>query len=176
MAFDGNGNYTPPAPAYPVLTQTVISSADFNAIISDIASALSLCLTRDSQGAPTVDLNLFTKKIINLGAPSAATDAARKQDVDDAKTYALGLDTARKAYVDTATLDRDMAGFRIKNVPTVPTAGTDAVNQTYVLGLSNNLPSQTGKVSKVLGTDGVNSYWRSSSAMRMYAYSNFGGL
>lgn len=118
MAFDGNGNYNPPAPEYPLQPQTVISSADMNTIILDIASALGNCMTRDSQGAPSVDLNLFTKKIVNLGAATNPNDAMRKVDVE---TYAI-----------TATTDRDMAGFRLKNLPAVPVAGTDAVSADYV--------------------------------------------
>jgi len=118
MAFDGNGNYNPPAPEYPLQPQTVISSADMNTIIQDIASALGNCMTLDSQGALSVDLNLFTKKIINLGAATNPNDAMRKVDVE---TYAI-----------TATTDRDMAGFRLKNLPAVPVAGTDAVSADYV--------------------------------------------
>ena len=118
MAFDGNGNYNPPAPEYPLMPQTVISSADMNTIIQDIASALGSCMTRDSQGAPSVDLNLFTKKIVNLGAATNPNDAMRKVDVE---TYAI-----------TATTDRDMAGHRLKNLPAVPVAGTDAISADYV--------------------------------------------
>lgn len=118
MAFDGNGNYNPPAPEYPLQPQTVISSADMNTLIQDIANALGNCMTRDSQGSPSVDLNLFTKKIINLGAAVNPNDAMRKVDVE---TYAI-----------TATTDRDMAGFRLKNLPATPTAGTDAVSANYV--------------------------------------------
>lgn len=118
MAFDGNGNYNPPAPEYPLQPQTVISSADMNTLIQDIANALGNCMTRDSQGSPSVDLNLFTKKVINLGAAVNPNDAMRKVDVE---TYAI-----------TATTDRDMAGFRLKNLPATPTAGTDAVSANYV--------------------------------------------
>lgn len=118
MAFDGNGNYNPPAPEYPLLPQTVISSADMNTLIQDIANALGNCMTRDSQGAPSVDLNLFTKKIVNLGSATNPNDAMRKVDVE---TYAI-----------TATTDRDMAGHRLKNLPAVPVAGTDAVSADYV--------------------------------------------
>lgn len=118
MAFDGNGNYDPPAPEYPFITQTVIGSADMNAIIQDIANALTNCMTRDSQGAPSVNLNLFAKKIVNLGAATNPNDAMRKVDVE---TYAI-----------TATTDRDMAGFRLKNLPATPAAGTDAISANYV--------------------------------------------
>ena len=118
MAFDGNGNYNPPAPEYPLQPQTVISSADMNTLILDIASALGNCMTRDSQGAPSVDLNLFTKKIVNLGSATNPNDAMRKVDVE---TYAI-----------TATTDRDMAGHRLKNLPAAPVAGTDAVSADYV--------------------------------------------
>lgn len=76
MPFDGSGNYTPAAsPNFPAIGGTTISAAYYNAVINDIASALSNTLTRDGQGRPSVDINWNAKSLTNvnnLGAVSGA--------------------------------------------------------------------------------------------------------
>ena len=191
MAFDGNGNYNPPAPEYPLMPQTVISSADMNTIIRDIAAALGNCMTRDSQGAPSLDLNLFTKKIVNLGAATNPNDAMRKVDVDTATgdrdmaghrlknlpaVPVAGTDAVNADFVNTAQANRSMAGFSLTNLPAVPSVGSEAVSRDYVLGLSNNLPTQTGNTGKVLQTNGAAASWQLPPALTLYTYQNSGGL
>lgn len=74
MPFDGSGNYTPAAaPNFPAVGGTAISSAYYNAVINDIAAALSNCLTRDGQGRPTSHIDFNAKNLSNVGVFSAAS-------------------------------------------------------------------------------------------------------
>lgn len=48
------------------------------------AAGLSQCVTKDGRTQPTANLPMNTKRLVNLGAPVAATDAANKEYVDNA--------------------------------------------------------------------------------------------
>lgn len=74
MPFDGSGNYTPAAaPNFPAVGGAVISSTYYNAVINDIASGLSLCITRDGQGKPTAAMNWNGQNLTNIATLGAAT-------------------------------------------------------------------------------------------------------
>lgn len=53
MSFNGSGLFQINSPGQPVVTNTVISSTDFNSLTADIATGLSLCITKDGQQAAT---------------------------------------------------------------------------------------------------------------------------
>lgn len=76
MPFNGTGTYTPAAaPNFPAVAGSVISSVYYNAVINDIATALTNCLTRDGQGKPsaTIDWNAqILQNIAKLGVGVAA--------------------------------------------------------------------------------------------------------
>lgn len=60
MPFDGLGNYSPPGPpTYPAVAGTKIRASYFNAIISDISTALSNCWARDGQSTATGAMNFL---------------------------------------------------------------------------------------------------------------------
>ncbi len=74
MPFDGSGNFSPsPAPNFPAVSGTPISSTYYNAVINDIASGLSNALTRDGQGKPTANINWNAKDLTNVATLGAAT-------------------------------------------------------------------------------------------------------
>lgn len=66
MSLDGNGSYSPPAPQFPAIPNTIIYADDFNQIILDIATALSTAIFRDGQAAFTVDQSMGGHKLTNL--------------------------------------------------------------------------------------------------------------
>lgn len=61
------GVYTPPAANFPAVGGTIIFAADYNAVINDVATALSLSFLRDGSLAMTGPLNLGGQRIINIG-------------------------------------------------------------------------------------------------------------
>lgn len=66
MSLDGNGTYSPPAPQFPAIPNTVIYADDFNQIILDIATALSTAIFRDGQAAFTANQSMGGNKLTNL--------------------------------------------------------------------------------------------------------------
>jgi hypothetical protein len=93
MAFDGNGTFLR-------IMNWVLDAAGGIKIKADrhdqqdddFAAGLTNCITKDGQTQPTADLPMNGKKLINLGDPTADTDAANKKYVDALKTFAKGLE------------------------------------------------------------------------------------
>lgn len=80
MAFNGSGTYTLPA-GNPVVTGTTISSSTTNTTNSDIATALTNCITRDGQSTPSANLPMNAKKLTGLAAGTTAGDSVRYEQV-----------------------------------------------------------------------------------------------
>lgn len=111
MAFNGSGTYSLPA-GNPVTTGTTISSTWANNTLSDIATALTDCVTRDGQSTPTANIPMGSYKLIGLGQASATGDAlgwgqnASVVNLTVTGTAALSADpttslqAATKQYVD----------------------------------------------------------------------------
>jgi hypothetical protein len=88
---------------------------DANGLFADLGIAANKAMpgtTRlDQITSPTADVNLNSQKITNLGTPSAATDAATKQYVDnavaglDAKASVVVATTANITLSGTQTID-----------------------------------------------------------------------
>jgi len=75
MSLDGNGTYSPPAPQFPAIPDTIVYADDFNQIILDIATALSTAIFRDGQAAFTADQSLGNNKLTNVKAGVNPQDA-----------------------------------------------------------------------------------------------------
>lgn len=74
MPFDGSGNYTPAAaPNFPAVGGAVISATYYNAVINDLATALSNVLTKDGQGKPSVNIDWNAKNLSNIATLGAVT-------------------------------------------------------------------------------------------------------
>ena len=91
MAFNGSGTYNLPA-GNPVATGTTISSSTTNTTNSDIATALTNCVTRDGQSTPSANLPMNSKKLTGLAAGTSAGDSVRYEQV--VLTSALGTNVA----------------------------------------------------------------------------------
>ena len=83
MPFDGSGNYQVlGSPTFPAVAGNTIKSSYFNAIVNDMASAMSNVLCRDGQSTVTADISLNTHRLTNVAAPTTGTDAATRNWVD----------------------------------------------------------------------------------------------
>ena len=80
MPFNGSGTYALPA-GNPVVTGTTISSSTTNTTYSDIATALTNCLTRDGQSTPSANLPMNANKLTGLAAGTSAGDSVRYDEV-----------------------------------------------------------------------------------------------
>lgn len=99
MSFDGAGTYVPPSGTAAV-AQNLISSAAYNTLINDIATALSLMIAKDGQSTPTANIPFGGFRLTNVGNAAALTDAANVTTiVNQAGVYAVAGGT-----VDVITL------------------------------------------------------------------------
>lgn len=74
MPFNGSGVYSLPA-GNPVVANTTASSTVHNNTNSDIATALTNCVTKDGQSTPTANIPLGGFKLTNVGAATSVSDA-----------------------------------------------------------------------------------------------------
>jgi hypothetical protein len=82
MPRDGSGTYVAPEAA--VITNTPISSASYNASLTDLGNAVTQSLSKDGQTIPTVNLPMGTYRHTNVGNGSARNDYAAIGQVQDA--------------------------------------------------------------------------------------------
>lgn len=76
MPFNGSGVYSPPFLFVQDAANGIkILASRQDTQWADVAGALNICLTRDSQGKPTQDWDANTHKIINLANGSSPQDA-----------------------------------------------------------------------------------------------------
>jgi hypothetical protein len=74
MSRNGTGIYSLPA-GNPVVTNTTISSTWANSTLTDIATALTGSVAADGQTPMTGNLDMNTRKVVNLANGTVATDA-----------------------------------------------------------------------------------------------------
>lgn len=139
MPFDGSGNYVlPGAPNFPAVSNTPIVAAYYNAVLNDLASALSTTFLRNGSAAITGNLNLNSYGLQNVGA-----------------TTMLGLlQTAASAAVAGA-------GFRLPHgvAPATPTNGDVWTTTTglyaYINGVSYRLLGAPTSIQTIATTSGT---------------------
>jgi hypothetical protein len=96
MSYNGNGVFVINTAGQPVITGTTISSTTFNNLTADLATGLTTALTKDGQSTPTANIGMGAYKIVNLGAGTVASDAARLDQVQGGSATfitAAGTDT-----------------------------------------------------------------------------------
>jgi hypothetical protein len=91
MSYDVSGTYYLPSPEYPAVPGTTIKSADYNAILVDLQTALSLCMLRDGRALATGNFNMNGKKITGLAAGAAPGEALRFEQLTAALTALASL-------------------------------------------------------------------------------------
>ena len=92
MSFNGSGTFNLVS-GNPVVTGTTISSTWANNTLSDVASGLSNCITRDGQSVPTANLPMGGYKLTGLAAGTTAGDSARYEQVTSAVAITGGTIT-----------------------------------------------------------------------------------
>lgn len=98
MPFNGSGTYNPPsAPTFPVYDGTTILASQHNDAVTDIATALTNCVTRDGQSSASANLPMGGNKHTNVAAGTQRTEYARLAEVQDGApqwlTGVAGADT-----------------------------------------------------------------------------------
>lgn len=180
MALDGNGTYSPPAPQFPAIPNTVIYADDFNQIILDIAAALSTAIFRDGQAAFTANQSMGGNKLTNLANGANAQDAVTVLQVftdpnfiattaDGVKVTGTALTLQVNALnilglplLDLSTITQLKLPANTTGVtPPAADSSKKVATTEFVKSVAMNtaLPGQTGNVGKWLQTDGTNANW-----------------
>lgn len=127
MPFDGSGTYAPAGADFPAVTLTTISSTKFNNVITDMSTALSLCVTRSGQSPWTGNLPAGGFKITGMGAGTLRTDSSRIGEIQDG-TYnwvvaggTVDAITAAFSPAITTLVDGQICCFRASGANTITT-------------------------------------------------------
>lgn len=147
MALDGNGTYSPPAPQFPAIPNTIIYADDFNQIILDIATALSTAIFRDGQAAFTANQSMGGNKLTNLANGSNPQDAVTVIQIFTDPTFTGttvdGVKVTGTALTVTTTTVTLPAGTSIGNVSATELATLD--------GITSNVQTQLNAKPNLAG-------------------------
>lgn len=132
LARDGSGTYS--LPEAPFVAGTTIASTAVNSDLSDIAAALTQSISKDGQTAYTGNQPMGGNKLTGLGAGTAASDAAR---VDQVQAGLVGYAAASGTDTYTASMSPAVAAYttgaayRVKftnaNATTTPTLNLNSL-------------------------------------------------
>lgn len=75
MSRNGSGVYSPSATGYPAVASTTIESAKYNAVVADIATALTGSIACNGESTITGNIPLAGYKLTGIGNASAGGDA-----------------------------------------------------------------------------------------------------
>jgi len=77
MSYNGAGVFQINSTGQPVVNGTVISASVHNTLMSDIASGLTNCITKDGQQTVTANIPMGGFKFTGMASGSSSTDSAR---------------------------------------------------------------------------------------------------
>ncbi len=101
MPFNGSGTYIPPSlpgSFNPAISGQQATPADWNALLTDLASALSSVITKDGQTIVTGDIPLANFRLKLVGDAAVGTDAPNAAQIQKDMGYAADTGAA-DAYV-----------------------------------------------------------------------------
>lgn len=141
MPFNGTGTFSR---IYSWITDAAnnlnVDATRMDTDTNDIASGLSMCITKDGQQTVTANIPMAGFKFTGLGVGSGSGDSAEYNQVFVSPAF-TGTPTAPTAALGTATTQIATTAF---------------VTST---SLTANLPGQTGNAGNVIGTDGSTASW-----------------
>lgn len=129
MAFNGSGTYQLPA-GQPVVTGTTISSTTHNTLANDLATALSLCMTKDGQQTPTANIKFGGYRLTGIGAATDVADAVRASQAQNSSLSYLSSVAGTNTITASATPTPAAyaAGQRFVFIPANTTTGAATLN------------------------------------------------
>lgn len=83
MSLNGSGVMQINSAGQPVVAATLIDATVFNALTTDLASAISMSIMKDGQQTVTADIPLAGHKLTGMSAGSARTDSASLATIQD---------------------------------------------------------------------------------------------
>ncbi|QGH72955.1 MAG: hypothetical protein [Siphoviridae sp. ctdEk19] len=141
MAFDGNGTYNLPTPEYPALPGTLIESASYNAVLEDLATALSTCMVRDGQATALGNWNMGGYKLQNLANGVTAQDAVTFSQVFTSPSFS-NVTATGATFTVTATA-ANLSAVTTCTLPSGTSIGSvDASELAYLNGVTSAIQTQ----------------------------------
>lgn len=121
MARNGSGTYSPPTNSWnPAINGASATAADWQAVLNDLASALTQSVSKDGQTALTGNLPAGGNKITGLAAGSASGDSLRFEQLFSQGTL---TDIASASVVDIGAQLTNL--LRITGTTTITSFGTN---------------------------------------------------
>ncbi len=181
MPFNGSGVYSAPSSPGAFNPATAGGSADptsWNALLTDLSTALSTTITRDGQTTITQNIPFNTKKITGLGPGTALTDAANisqivsssltgAADTGAADAYAIAPTVAISAYAayqsfqfvaahaNTTTSTLAVSGLAVKTIKR-PNGDNLAANDILAGAVVDVIYDGTNFILLCGGTNAIN--------------------
>ena len=188
MSLNGSGIYLVNSAGQPVVANTLITAAAFNAFTADIATALSTAVFKDGQQTITANLPMGGYRLTGLGAGSSAGQSLRYEQLFTTGALQLlgALDQVTGAAVASAgTINLTTAtgnGLHITGTTTITavTLGSgmwrlvifdDALTLTHH-ATTNNLPTGAN-ITTAAGDRAI--YWSDGTTVYCVMYSRASG-
>ena len=140
MSFNGTGIFQINTPGQPVVAGTTITSTAFNTLMTDIATGLTNCLTKDGQSTPTANIKMGSYKLTGLGVATTAGDA-----------LSFGNNATIATLVLTTALGAAYGGTGL----TAPGALGNILTSDGAGGWTSSTPTATGVTTFSGGTTGL---------------------
>lgn len=84
MPYNGSGQYNAPSSTWnPAVANTNINPSDWNALLTDLSTALSTAITKDGQTTPTADLPMGGYRHTSVNTAAARNQYAAASQVQD---------------------------------------------------------------------------------------------
>lgn len=131
MPRNGSGTYNLPSNSWnPAITGAAATAADYQALINDIATALTQSLSRDGQATMTGPLNMGGNTVSGLNAPTGAGESLRWEQM------IKGSDIPSAASI---TIPNEGALFEITGDATIETITDAYPGRTVILRFAEGI-------------------------------------
>ena len=153
MAFNGSGTYSLYTPGNPVVSGTTIDSTWGNNTMNDIATALTLCITKDGQQTTTASIPFVLGIAVTTAITTPSTTFALVNTTATTVNFAGGATTAINVGGAGNTTTWTATTFALVGLLTVTGTGGFAGVLAANGGLARNVSSMSDATYTVLTTD-----------------------
>lgn len=188
MSLNGSGVYQVNSAGQPVVANTLITAAAFNAFTADIATALSTAIFKDGQQTVTANIPMAGFRFTGLGAGSAAGHSLRYEQLFTTSVVTLlgqlkfvkGSNVLSAATIDLSAVVGNLAHVTGTTQIDAVTTGSgvfvcvvfDGILQLTHHSTNNNLPT-AANITTAVGDRAF--YWGDGTTSYCFAYQRANG-